>query len=79
MSTLHQLRPVKWTFALNGQPLYHEAATHIEIVDEGAGEFLLVSQQSITGVASIRLDPNEVGAFCTFLEQIADQCESGKE
>ena len=38
-------RPIKWIVLPEGEPVFCEQATTIEITDEAGGEFVTVSQQ----------------------------------
>ena len=48
----------KMTVVPDGEPIFHERATHIEIDDEAAGEFLVISQ-CVDGEQKIRIDHDE--------------------
>jgi hypothetical protein len=40
-------RPIKWVVLPEGEPIFSEQATTIEIIDEAAGEFLQVQQGEV--------------------------------
>jgi hypothetical protein len=42
----YQIRTTRLTVIPTGEPIFSEMATHIEIDDESAGEFLRITQQS---------------------------------
>ena len=39
-----QSRPIKWSLAPEGEPVFSERAFSIEIDDEGAGEYVRVTE-----------------------------------
>ena len=47
------------TVLRDGEALISETATLISIVDDGAGEYLSVSQSSLNSVNAINIDPEE--------------------
>ena len=54
------VRITRLTVAPKGQPLFSELATHIEITDEAAGEFVVVKQQRDAGTdQSVAIEPGE--------------------
>jgi len=55
----YQLRPICWTFGPEGEPIYSEMQTTIEIVTEGNGEFVEVSQNARADLKKISIDPSE--------------------
>lgn len=57
----YQTRATRLTVNKAGEPIYSEHATHIEIVDESGGEFLILSQCNGHGQDGqrIAIDPGE--------------------
>lgn len=51
-------RAIKWTVAREKVPLFDELATDIEIVGEGAGEFVEVKQHTEES-GKVQIDPEE--------------------
>jgi hypothetical protein len=51
-------RTIKLTVLAEGDTLFGESATTVEIVDDSAGEFIEVEQQ-IDGCGKIRISPEE--------------------
>lgn len=41
-----KIRPIKWVVIPEGKPTYDYQATTVEIVDEGSGEYVQVTQDS---------------------------------
>jgi hypothetical protein len=54
----YQTRPMKWSHCPEEGPL-SERATEIEIINEGAGEFLSIYQDASTVNGKIAIDPDE--------------------
>jgi hypothetical protein len=54
----YQTRPMKWSHCDDYGPL-SEQATEIEIVNEGAGEFLTLYQDSSTKNGLVAISPEE--------------------
>jgi hypothetical protein len=62
-----------------GEPIYSDKCTHVIIVDEGAGEFIEVSQASDrSGVESqtIRIDTDEWPSIKLAVDQLISECIS---
>lgn len=57
----YQTRTTRLTVNKAGEPIYSELATHIEIVDEAGGEFILLCQCNGHGKDGqrIAIDPGE--------------------
>ena len=51
-------RPIKWSHCPEDGPL-SERATEIEIINEGAGEFLSIHQDASIANGNITIDPEE--------------------
>ena len=51
-------RAIKWTVVREKEPLFYELATDIEIVGEGAGEFVEVKQHT-EEYGKVQIDPEE--------------------
>lgn len=54
----HVIRNTRSTVIPTGEKLFCKEATHVDIADEGAGEFLEV-WQCIDSKSGIRIDPDE--------------------
>ena len=59
MSADYEIRKLKIGVLMKGKPIWDESITEIEIVDEGAGEFLKVTQSLDNNDNSIRIDQYE--------------------
>ena len=62
----------KLTVAPDGADLYDDRSTHIEIDDEGGGEFIKVSQPC--DKAEIRIDADEWPAIRAAINSLFDEC-----
>ena len=51
-------RAIKWTVVREKEPLFDKLATDIEIVGEGAGEFVEVTQHTEES-GKVQIDPEE--------------------
>jgi hypothetical protein len=61
------------------EPLFSEQCTHVSIVDEAAGEFLEIVQQSgrtDTPSQTIAISPEEWPALKQAIEQLLADCET---
>ena len=58
--TAYETRITRMTVAPEGKPLFSEQATHVEIDDEGGGEFIVITQCHDSGeVDRIAIDKAE--------------------
>ena len=65
-------RITQLSVAPEGADLYDDRSTHIEIDDEGGGEFVTISQPD-NGV-TIRIDPNEWPAIRAAVNKLIKEC-----
>ena len=70
----HQTRVTQMTIAPEGEPLYSEGATRIEIDDEGAGELVVVSQDR----GKILIDPEEWRPLRDVIDKMISECRGEK-
>lgn len=60
MTTEYETRPTRLTVAPKGSAIFAERATHIEIDDEGGGEFVVIRQTGNDDKANtLRVDADE--------------------
>ena len=59
MTAKYEIRTVKVAVLPKGDNLFSERATYIEIVDESAGEFLEIFQETGSQHAKLRIDDDE--------------------
>jgi hypothetical protein len=70
----YEIRTTKITVLPKGEPLFHEGATEITIVDEAAGEYLEVSQCSDSHEGKIKIDRVEWPTLKAAIERIMKEC-----
>ena len=57
---------------LDNRDIYDDGATHIEIMDEGGGEFITISQPD--NAANIRIDLDEWPAIRAAVNKLIKEC-----
>ena len=65
-----EARIIKMLHVKKDEDIYHDSGTTIEIVDEGGGEYLEISQDS----DSIRIEPEEWGSLKAAIDKMINQC-----
>lgn len=65
-------RPMKWSHCPEDGPL-SEQATEIEIIDEGAGEFITLYQDASTKNGLVAITPEEWPTLAGAIEQALDE------
>lgn len=70
----YETRTTKVTVLFKGEPLFHESATEIEIVDEAAGEYLEVKQCSDSHEGKIKIDIYEWPALKAAIDKMIKEC-----
>jgi hypothetical protein len=70
----YETRTTKITVLPKGEPLFHEGATEITIVDEAAGEYLEVSQCSDSHEGKIKIDCVEWPALKAAIDKMIKEC-----
>jgi hypothetical protein len=69
-----ETRTTKVTVLPKGEPLFHEGATEIEIIDEAGGEFLRVSQCSDAHEGKIHIDMHEWPTLKAAIDKMIKEC-----
>ena len=57
-----------------GEPTFSEMATHVEIQDEGAGEFVEVKQFGFSGKGTVKIDKEEWPAIRSAIDSMINEC-----
>lgn len=57
-----------------GQPLYAESATKIEITDESAGEFVIIDQSGTSDFGKIGVSPEDWPAIREAVDKMISEC-----
>ena len=73
----YQTRTLIIAIGVKGEPIFHEGATEIEIIDEAAGEFLKITQSpddAESGV--IKIDPHEWPMLKAGIDRMMKECRS---
>lgn len=69
-------RQIKWIVLPEGEPVFCEQATTIEITDEAGGEFVLVSQQrDEPNAQTIKIDRDDWPLIRNAIEDAMSMCE----
>ena len=74
----YETRTTKLTILFKGEPLFHESATEVEIVDEAAGEFLEVSQCNDSHEGKIKIDVYEWPTLRSAINKMIKECKEDK-
>jgi len=69
----YRIRVTRLSVLPIGEPIFSERCTEVSIVNEAAGEFVEVSQQSDS--KTIQIDPREWSAIKQAVDQLISECE----
>jgi hypothetical protein len=73
----HETRTLKIAVGVKGEPIFHEGATEIEIVDEAAGEFLKITQSMDNAEPGvIKIDPHEWPMLKAAINRMMKECRN---
>ena len=79
MSKLITTRSVKWTVGAFDEAVDSEALTSVEIIDEGAGEFVQVSQSDPDGITMhVNISPDEWPELLNAISHAIKMCQEAK-
>jgi hypothetical protein len=70
----YEIRTTKLVVAPRGDQVYSEMATSVEIKDEAAGEFVMVSQSGRTDIGQLAIDIDEWPALRDAIDRMIAQC-----
>jgi len=70
----HETRTLKIVVLPKGEPIFANAATEIEIVDEAAGEFIEISQHGDKNEGKIQVDPLEWPILREAINRMIKEC-----
>jgi hypothetical protein len=68
-----ETRPLALIVVPSGEPLFHERGTRIEVEDEGAGEYVVVSQNE---GGKVTIDPGEWPLLRAAINRMVKQCRT---
>lgn len=75
----YETRVTRLTVVPQGEPIYGELATHVEIVDEAAGEFVEISKTTLVGREVVGIDPVEWPALRDAIQKMISECRSKEQ
>jgi len=70
----YEIRATKLVVAPKGEEVYSEMCTFVELTDEAAGEFVMVSQSGRTDLGKIAISPEEWPALKDAINRMILQC-----
>ena len=77
----YEIRATRLTVSEHGDAIFAESATHVEIADEGCGEFVRVKQQASRvedDAQSILIEADEWPALKWAIETMLTNCRDGE-
>jgi hypothetical protein len=79
MSKIITTRSVKWVVGAVDEPVFSESLTSVEIIDEGQGEFVQVSQNEDECVSQkIKISPEEWPELQNAINHAIRMCQEAK-
>jgi len=69
-----EARVLSVVVAPEGEAIFSESATVVRIEDEGGGEYVVVSQESVPGLGNIALNPEEWPALRDAIDRMVKEC-----
>ena len=70
----YEIRATKLIVAPECEQIYSEMVTSVEIKDEAAGEFVMVSQSGRTDIGQIAISPEEWPTIREAIDRMIAQC-----
>jgi hypothetical protein len=70
----YEIRATKLIVAPEGEQVFSEMCTSVEIKDEAAGEFVMLSQSGRTDLGKIAISPEEWPALRDAIDRMIAQC-----
>lgn len=74
MNRPRKIRVTRLVVVPDGQPLFSEMATSVEIDDECGGEFVVVEQTGHPDLGKIQITPEEWPALRTAINRMVHEC-----
>lgn len=74
MSNTIKTRVTQLVVVPDGEPLFSEMATTVQIADEAGGEYVEVSQEGRTDLGKIAINPEEWPALRAAINRLVRQC-----
>lgn len=69
-----EARVLSVVVAPEGEAIFSESATVVRIEDEGGGEYVVVSQESVPERGNIAINPEEWPALRDAIDRIVKEC-----
>ena len=69
-----EARVLSVVVAPEGEAIFSESATVVRIEDEGGGEYVVVSQESVPGLGNIAINPEEWPALRDAIDRMVKEC-----
>ena len=76
MDKQYKARVTRIVVVPNGETLYCEEATTVEIDDESGGEFVVVSQDARSDLGKIAINPEEWPAIRSAINRMVKACSA---
>ena len=73
---MYETRVISKVHLKEGDEIFSESCTTVEIADEAGGEFVTVRQSSDSGGEEIKIDPIEWPSLRALIDEMIDQCRS---
>ena len=70
----YEIRTIKLIVAPEGEQVYSEMVTSVEIKDEAAGEFVMVSQSGRIDIGQVAISPEEWPTIRDAIDRMISQC-----
>ena len=69
-----EARVLSVVVAPEGEAIFSESATVVRIDDEGGGEYVVVSQESVPGRGNIAINPEEWPTLREAIDRMVNEC-----
>lgn len=70
----YETRITQLTVNQKSEPIFSEMATTVSIIDEAAGEFVLVEKVALTDMGKIAIDPEEWPVLRAAIDRMIKEC-----
>lgn len=74
--TDYETRTTRIVVLPKGEPTFCDDATTVEIDDEGAGEYLVLSQSHTDAHSSLKIDPAQWPHIRAAIDRLAAECRA---
>jgi hypothetical protein len=70
----HECRATQYSISREGEPIYSEGTIRIDIDDEGAGEFIVLTQEATSARGGVAIDPDEWPLVRKAIDKLVKRC-----